>query len=263
LILTWYIEYLYPETPETTTVLSQLGLPELIHKQYYLSSSYLTDQTITLTESPMIVGSGTTGLRTWQASLMFAAYLLTHPEVIQHQRVLELGSGVGFLGRVMQQLNPAHLTVSDYHPQVLMTLVANMVLNTNLANLPTTAVECLDWNQVPEIQYHRINANVIIGADVTYDPECIRSLVALLHQFIINPPTVPTTLPRSPCHAYLAYTVRNPETFTFFLTTLDKTMPRLQYTIQPLHSPKLPTPTVPLFYYEDTMSTVILVHIFS
>ena len=81
---------------------------------------------ITLHESRMVIESGTTGLRTWSASLAFAHWLFHHPgttnnplqmpihlrfcptEEVCGRNVLELGSGTGFLGIIVALLQIEH-----------------------------------------------------------------------------------------------------------------------------------------------------------
>ncbi len=73
----------------------------------------------TLLESGTMIESGTTGFRTWLASLHLANYIISHPgsyhfsvrnvqtptnltpDWVRDARVLELGSGIGFLGMIV------------------------------------------------------------------------------------------------------------------------------------------------------------------
>lgn len=81
---------------------------------------------IILHESRMVIESGTTGLRTWSASLALAHWFFHHPgttdvplqllfhlrfcsaEEVRDHNVLELGSGTGFLGIVIALLQIEH-----------------------------------------------------------------------------------------------------------------------------------------------------------
>lgn len=115
-------------------------------------------ETVTLLESRRMIESGTTGLRTWGASLVLAQYLSKNPSlyrclsyfkvviahinagVVKHRRVLELGSGVGFLGIVVASLQLQHATTSscddlcgtlyltDVNEEVLVRCKKNIVL---------------------------------------------------------------------------------------------------------------------------------------
>jgi hypothetical protein len=101
--------------------------------------------TATLLESRTTIENGTTGLRTWLASFPLAEYLIQNPGVhlyINHSKpiahllsfeelvvskcVLELGSGVGFLGIIVASLQqirchdqPGSLWLTDINDKVL------------------------------------------------------------------------------------------------------------------------------------------------
>lgn len=100
----------------------------------------------TLLESRTTIEGGTTGLRTWTASFPLAQYLIQNPgalllishsklityedlsfeEIVVSKNVLELGSGVGFLGIIvatLQQMRgqnqPGTLWLTDINDKVL------------------------------------------------------------------------------------------------------------------------------------------------
>lgn len=58
----------------------------------------------TLFESRTTIESGTTGLRTWRASFVLAQFLIQNPTVLVNKSVLELGSGTGFLGLMVADI---------------------------------------------------------------------------------------------------------------------------------------------------------------
>ncbi|KDQ09453.1 hypothetical protein BOTBODRAFT_179004 [Botryobasidium botryosum FD-172 SS1] len=72
-----------------------------------------SERTITLLESRTMIEGGTTGLRTWKANYVFAEWLLAHPEIVRSKRVLELGSGVGFLGILIAGIQQSALGDND------------------------------------------------------------------------------------------------------------------------------------------------------
>src|ERR1700759_2854981 len=73
--------------------------------------------TITLLESRLLISaSGTTGLRTWEASLHLASFLLSEQgsKYIENKRVLELGAGTGLVSIMCAKyLNPKHVLATD------------------------------------------------------------------------------------------------------------------------------------------------------
>jgi protein-lysine N-methyltransferase EEF2KMT len=88
----------------------------------------------TLLESGTTVENGTTGMRTWSASFMLSAYIISHPgkppnrhcvylkdntnrrcaEIVVGKRVIELGCGVGLVGAIVadQQLASSGTTLT-------------------------------------------------------------------------------------------------------------------------------------------------------
>lgn len=79
--------------------------------------------------------AGTTGLRTWQASVRLANHLLAHPELVRHKGVLELGSGAGMLSALSGKLQAVgnisttaagKTTATDRDGAVLERLKANL-----------------------------------------------------------------------------------------------------------------------------------------
>ncbi|KAJ7940485.1 hypothetical protein B0H13DRAFT_14257 [Mycena leptocephala] len=185
-------------------------------------------QTTTLFESRKMIESGTTGLRTWLASLILAQYLILNPVLVQRKRILELGSGVGFLGSVVASLqllqrpldssSPGTVWMSDINESVLSRCRDNVHLPCNLSSSHPDVRCCfLDWSAALEpdgiapltsLLHDELDADLILGADIVFDPALIPPLVAVLR--IALQPTL-----RSKC-ALVALTVRNPTTMQKF-----------------------------------------------
>lgn len=75
-------------------------------------------------ESGSFVSGGTTGLQTWEASLRLGEHLLAEASELlsPSSRVLELGSGVGFLAALCAKILPAdgsRVTATDVASSVL------------------------------------------------------------------------------------------------------------------------------------------------
>lgn len=82
---------------------------------------------IRLEEDLSAISKGTTGLKTWEASLSLASYLVAHAESIffPNVQVLELGSGAGLLGALCGQLvqqGKGQVMLTDLDGQVLQRL---------------------------------------------------------------------------------------------------------------------------------------------
>ncbi|KAI1233934.1 Protein-lysine N-methyltransferase EEF2KMT, partial [Lamprotornis superbus] len=205
------------------------------YKNYLLP----TGDCVSLSESTALISRGTTGLVTWEAALLLA------------QTILELGSGIGFTGiAICKTCQPRTFIFSDCHPHVLRQLGENIQLNgfipepdmtwsiqtesqgqevegENCQN-PKVIVAELDWGSVTEEQLQGLRADVVIAADVVYDPEIILALVGMLQKL-------------STCRAdgrapevFIASTIRNPDTYQLFQAELDKAGIRWQ--MIPAHS---------------------------
>uniref|UniRef100_A0A8C2U6G5 Eukaryotic elongation factor 2 lysine methyltransferase n=1 Tax=Coturnix japonica TaxID=93934 RepID=A0A8C2U6G5_COTJA len=231
------------------------------YKSYLLPSG----EAVTLSESVAIISQGTTGLVTWDAALHLAEWATENPAVFTNRTVLELGSGVGFTGLVIcKTCNPKTYIFSDYHHCVLKQLTENIRLNgftlqpetmnpaqgqeaeRKESQQPKLIVAELDWGSVTEKQLLALQADVIIAADVIYDPEVTLSLTGMLQKF--------STLraDRKP-EIYIALTVRNPDTYHTFQAELDKAGIRWQ--IIPTHSNRI--------FLHDTQPNVTILQLFT
>ncbi|KAJ6601329.1 hypothetical protein DFH09DRAFT_969966 [Mycena vulgaris] len=188
-----------------------------------------TYQTTTLLESRTMIEGGTTGLRTWLASLVLAQHLILNPGLIHGKRILELGSGTGFLGSVVASLQlldpapPGTLWMSDINDSVLSRCRDNVHLPCNLSSSHPDARCCfLDWSTaldpdgiapLTSLLNDEIDADLIFGADIVFDPDLIPALVAVLRLAL-----QPGARPRC---ALVALTVRNPTTMQKFMDAVE------------------------------------------
>ncbi|KAJ7146268.1 hypothetical protein C8R44DRAFT_757025 [Mycena epipterygia] len=143
-------------------------------------------QTTTLLESRTMIEGGTTGLRTWLASLILAQHLILDPGLVHRKRILELGSGIGFLGSVVASLQllerpldpiaPGTLWLSDINDSVLARCRDNIRLPCNLSSSHPDVRCCfLDWSAalapdgiapLTSLLNDEIDADLILGADI-------------------------------------------------------------------------------------------------
>ncbi|XP_045593341.2 LOW QUALITY PROTEIN: protein-lysine N-methyltransferase EEF2KMT [Procambarus clarkii] len=189
---------------------------------------------ITLKETCKLICDGTTGLCTWEASRVLADWCRKESAHFKDKNILELGAGLGLLGlTVLRRCKPLSYTFTDIHPTVLKTLSENIQLNLagrgfdsmQYDNDKTSTVN--DWANDVTIKYNDIDVqikkldwasdscdcdvDVILAADVVYDSDIIRDLVNILKD----------TLSKNPASAaYVASTIRNPDTYAFFKDTL-------------------------------------------
>ncbi|NXS29270.1 EF2KT methyltransferase, partial [Pomatostomus ruficeps] len=203
--------------------------------------SYLlpTGAWVSLAESTALISGGTTGLVTWEAALHLAQWALDNPGVFQDRTILELGSGIGFTGiAICKTCQPRTFIFSDCHPRVLRQLGENVRLNgfipepdgiwsipaesqgqeverDNCQN-PKVIVAELDWGSVTEEQLLGLRADVVIAADGVYDPEIILALTGMLQKLSTS------RADRKAPEVFIAFTIRNPDTYQLFQAELDK-----------------------------------------
>ncbi|EJU04695.1 hypothetical protein DACRYDRAFT_114049 [Dacryopinax primogenitus] len=147
---------------------------------------------LTVFESPSLVEAGTTGLRTWRAALWMGEWLLAHSEVVKGKKVLELGSGTGFLGILVAQLQllagegngVGEVWMTDCSDAVLHRCANNVHLPcNNLEAHPGLHTTSLDWtSSLPEVeaQMQQMKPDVVIACDVVFDTSIVPDLVKAL-----------------------------------------------------------------------------------
>ncbi|NXQ67669.1 EF2KT methyltransferase, partial [Quiscalus mexicanus] len=206
---------------------------------------------VSLCESTALISGGTTGLLTWEAALHLAQWALQNPSLFRGRTILELGSGIGFTGiAICKSCQPRTFIFSDCHPRVLQQLGENLQLNGltpepevtwstqtesqgqegegQSCQTPEVMVAELDWGSVTEKQLLALRADVVIAADVVYDPEIILALIGMLQKLSTS------RADRKAPEVFIASTIRNPDTYQLFQAELDKAGIRWQ--VIPAHS---------------------------
>ncbi|XP_035947495.1 protein-lysine N-methyltransferase EEF2KMT isoform X1 [Halichoerus grypus] len=232
--------------------------PTQCHRSYLLPSG----DSVTLSESTAIISHGTTGLVTWDAALYLAEWAIENPAAFAHRTVLELGSGAGLTGlAICKTCCPSTYVFSDCHSCVLEQLRGNILLNglslepdttaperhpghnAHDAESPRVTVAQLDWDVVTAPELAAFRPDVIIAADVLYCPETVVSLVRVLQRLsaCLKDQQAPD--------AYIAFTVRSPETCWLFTSELGQA--GIPWEAVPHHNQKL-------FPYEEHSDMAIL-----
>jgi len=189
-------------------------------------------RSVTLFESRTTIEGGTTGLRTWRASFMLAQFLIENPTIVINRTVLELGSGTGFLGLIVADIQVGNgtavgcpaLHLTDVNEDVLRRCRENTQLPCNASHRHgNLSVKSLDWfdalamDRAPNIQatLNNINPDLVLGADILYHPDMISPFLATLN--------IALRASQSPCGgtAYLALTVRSADLLESFLLALS------------------------------------------
>ncbi|CAH2086282.1 unnamed protein product [Euphydryas editha] len=180
---------------------------------------------VTIKETKNMVVNGTTGLKTWEAALMLSDWAVCHKEIFTNKNVLELGSGVGFTGiTIAKHCSIKSMIMTDCHTEVLKTINDNILINlpefrfkekynsviyTN--GEKDIGVMMLDWNNTEDLVLQFI-PDIVIGADIVYDPSILQSLLNVLILMHKNNNNI---------DVYIASVIRNQDTFSEFLKALD------------------------------------------
>ncbi|KAF9287798.1 70-kilodalton heat shock protein [Mortierella alpina] len=161
---------------------------------------------VTVMEEQTTISSGTTGLRTWEASFWLAEYLIDHPDILAGKNVVDIGCGVGFLGIACALLGAKQVVLTDGNTNVLAMAAENIGYN----NVPCpTRASLLDWENFTGEQIEALGAEVLILSDLTYDPTNIVPLVTVLKAMLVKGVT-----------AYMSSAIRNPQTFIDFFARI-------------------------------------------
>ncbi|KAL3269942.1 hypothetical protein HHI36_008998 [Cryptolaemus montrouzieri] len=180
---------------------------------------------IILKENINIISEGTTGLRTWQASLALAEWALQNRVYVEKKDILELGSGIGLTGLIVSLLTKSSKYIlTDCHPSVLSVLRENVKFNTETinkgkselsandifgTNLDSCEIEVreLSWEKTTNDSCRTFGSvDCILAADVVYDSDLFDPLLNTLLAFFEN----------GTKEAIIAYTERNSDTLSNF-----------------------------------------------
>ncbi|KAI8014698.1 GDSL esterase/lipase [Camellia lanceoleosa] len=126
-----------------------------------------------------------------QCSLnMLEEFILSHPELFSNKSCFEVGSGVGLVGICLAHIKASKVMLSDGD----LSSLANMKLNLELNHLSVRTdlsertiedpdlVKCihLPWESAVGSELRDLLPDIILGADVMYDPLCLPNLVRVL-----------------------------------------------------------------------------------
>lgn len=148
--------------------------------------------TVTLRSSLNMLEGGT-GCCIWPASLFLSEFLLSHPQLFSNKCCFEVGSGVGLVGICLANVKASKVILSDGDLSSLSNMKFNLETN-QVAIMEklkqkyyqdltfTTQLECryLTWESASADELQNCGAEVILGADVIYDPSSVPHLVRVL-----------------------------------------------------------------------------------
>ncbi|GFP81135.1 putative uncharacterized protein ddb_g0277003 [Phtheirospermum japonicum] len=181
---------------------------------------------------------GDTGCSIWPSSLFLSEFILSFPELFANKCCFEVGSGVGLVGICLSHVKASKVILSDGD---LLTL-ANMKVNLDLNHLRTGDQKlgnplhhdmvhcfCLPWESASEDDIRRFAPDIILGADIIYDPTCLPHLVRVLVALLKHDREFDSSQGNETSNgsvegrvAYIASVIRNIDTFNCFLALTEQ-----------------------------------------
>ncbi|KAK7332952.1 hypothetical protein VNO80_29709 [Phaseolus coccineus] len=138
---------------------------------------------------------GGTGCSIWTPGLFLSEFVLSRPELFSNKTCFEVGSGVGLTGLCLAHVKASKVILSDGDLSTLANMKFNLELNhlnveadMQQSNNDQNMVKCLYllWESASVSQLQDIMPDVILGADVIYDPvyqpHLVRVLAILLNR---------------------------------------------------------------------------------
>ncbi|XP_073302130.1 uncharacterized protein [Primulina huaijiensis] len=109
---------------------------------------------------------GDTGCSLWPSSIFMSEFILSFPEIFVNKCCFEVGSGVGLVGICVAHVKASKVILSDGDLSAL-------------ANMKVQCV-CLPWESASKEDLRGFAPDIILGADVIYNPSCLPHLVRVL-----------------------------------------------------------------------------------
>uniref|UniRef100_A0ACD5ZMU8 Uncharacterized protein n=1 Tax=Avena sativa TaxID=4498 RepID=A0ACD5ZMU8_AVESA len=215
---------------------SSLSVANKIYKDIsFLSPTYDNDSSNTVSLVARLSCStnmleGDTGCCLWPSSLFLSEFILSFPELFSRKSCFELGSGVGLVGVCLNYVGASKVILTDGDASTLTNMKANMEMN-NLYVEDSQLVECkyLSWEEASDKDLWDCERDVVLGADIIYNPSCVPHLVRVLSMLLrgddgqhrsVDAATDEETSDAKGATggrvAYIATVIRNVDTFNCF-----------------------------------------------
>ncbi|SMN21983.1 similar to Saccharomyces cerevisiae YJR129C EFM3 Putative protein of unknown function [Maudiozyma saulgeensis] len=207
-------DWIYDEYVTLLNVTDKDQYSQIDSIRYFFKNKYEIDGDriyVDIYEKPnLISASGTTGFRTWEASLFLCEYILQNEILFKDQNILELGCGTGICSILLEKMQyPQKIYVTDGDSELISNqLVRNFELNKiSRDNNSNIVLQRLWWNEdkIPN------DIDIVIGADITFDASLFDSLCQCLLECLTY------------CKICLiSATIRNQDTTDSFILTTKK-----------------------------------------
>ncbi|KAL4961226.1 protein-lysine N-methyltransferase [Aspergillus stella-maris] len=169
---------------------------------------------ITSENRSLILSSGTTGFRTWEAALHLGTYLSIEDSgraLVKGKRVLELGAGTGFLSFLCaKHCGAQNVVVTDREPALVEQI--DDCIGRNELSREKIQAGIWEWGRPIEVPLRdgdeKMEFDIALGADLIYDTDIIPLLISTITDLFRN---------YSVGEFIIAATIRNENTFQTFL----------------------------------------------
>ncbi|GMM30072.1 protein-lysine N-methyltransferase [Martiniozyma asiatica (nom. inval.)] len=217
--------------------------------------------TTKIKESPnLISGLGTTGLRTWEASVYLTDYFLNKMPVelyencFKGKNILELGCGTGLVGISLLKHcknDIKRMVLTDGDTQLIDKISTNLLLNEMAIDDEKLEVCKLWWGEDQFPQYPNDPIQTLVAADVTYDASAIPALVETIKEAMFK---------CSVSDLFLGATVRSTETLAVFENALEENRQLWNWSIVSKRASGLSDP-LETPYYRPQTSDILVYHV--
>jgi len=112
----------------------------------------------------------------WPSAIALSSYIFSHPELIRHKTVFELGCGSGLTSLALARQNPAWLVCSDYEQPALELTRLNFEQN----GMTPPELLLADWrNYESDVQF-----DCLIASDVAYEARFFEPLQRIFRELL-------------------------------------------------------------------------------
>ncbi|KDP23547.1 hypothetical protein JCGZ_23380 [Jatropha curcas] len=223
---------------------------------------------------------GDTGCAVWPSSLYLSEFVLSFPDIFSNKSCFEVGAGVGLVGICLSHVKASKVILSDGDLSTLANMKLNLELNHLRADSGMQAgsmqdlnveakvemdnisqVKCvhMPWESATKNELQEFMPDIILGADIIYDPSCLPYLIQVLVILLNQAKACPESQTQNDCDdvcrvegldngsshggrkkgpvAYIACVIRNIETFCYFLRLAEQanlTVKDITETLRPM-----------------------------
>ncbi|XP_039114824.1 putative uncharacterized protein DDB_G0277003 isoform X1 [Dioscorea cayenensis subsp. rotundata] len=152
------------------------------HISFYLSNGHgdiNSTNFIVKLQCSLNMLQGDTGCALWPSGLLLSEFILSQPGTFSNKCCLEVGSGVGLVGVCLAYAGASKVVLTDGDVSTLANMEHNLELNEYITK---NKIECkhLLWETASESELQSFQTEIVLGADIVYDPRYVPHLIRVL-----------------------------------------------------------------------------------